>query len=167
MRVEGRIKFLKCSWKVSLTISYCFNSLRPCQWKSNTKEQKQNQCCTRVCSRYWIMVDNTFHTSDHTDTTSPASSKTNGGGWQLSQRLLRAFLTAGTLPVGTPTAPQGKYSSLGETTAFPHQDRLHSISYKAVRADCGETWFLNVLYVHRDQIFFFPFLKEIQQRLSN
>lgn len=60
-----------------------------------------------------VLVGNTFHASDHTDTTSPASSETNGGGGRFSQRLLRVFLTAAALPVGTPTAPQGKYSSPG------------------------------------------------------
>lgn len=118
MEVEGRIKFLKCSWKLSLIIPYCFNWLRTCQRQSRTKEQNQNQCCTRVCSRYWIMVGSTFHASDHRDTTSPASSKTNGGAWQFSQRLLRAFLSTAALPGGTPTAPQGRRFPQGKPQHF-------------------------------------------------
>lgn len=119
-----------------------------------------HQCCTRVCSRYWIMVGNTFHTSDHThrDTTSPASSKTNGGAWQFFQRLLRAFLTTAAL-WGTPTAPQGK----------PQHFHIRIFFIQQVTKLLGQSvgrlgsW---MFCMSTEIRFFFPFLQDIQQRLG-
>lgn len=58
-------------------------------------------------------------------------------------------------PVGTPTAPQGKYSFPGETTAFPHQDLFHSTTYKSIRADWGDL--VPECFVCPQRSDFFPF----------
>lgn len=67
--------------------------------------------------------------------------------------LLGALLSNDVFPTGVSTAPHGKYSSLRETMALTHQYLFHSIRNKALREDHRETWFLNVLYAHSNQVF--------------
>lgn len=146
MRLEGK----SCNillLQLSLTLSVS---------EPHTKQQKKpNQCCTGVCSRYRIMADITFHASDHTEirtqVQAPRRMEEDSSSRRDSQGLGCQVMRS--LPTGAPAAPRGKYSSLRETAAFPHQDLFRSTGNKAIREYGGETWFLYILYTHSDQFF--------------
>lgn len=161
MEVEGRISLLKCSWKVSFTVSYCFSCLWPCQLVIQ-KNQKTNWR-TEVCSKYsggydlscqWSEIPAQVQAPRQTKESDYSLRGSYGLCCQLT-RCLREFLQ---LLMGN-TAPYGKPWRF-HTRIFFTQQVTKLLGRTAGRLDSS-------MFCMPTGIRCFPPLTETQQRLSN